>query len=94
LLGPSAHPLYGALTRSLPTPNGYGKITLNYEKFLLDSSGKPVRRYPRKFSSYDMEADVVALLEGKPLPEESPAFLKVTFAPSRVWKGTSGNKWW
>ena len=52
LLGPSAHPLFNALTQTLPTPNGYGRITLNYEKFLLDSTGKPVRRYPRKFSVY------------------------------------------
>lgn len=40
ILGPSAHPLYSALTKSLITPNGYGRITLNYEKFLLDSKGK------------------------------------------------------
>lgn len=42
LLGPSAHPLYSALTKSLITPNGYGRITLNYEKFLLDSNGKGI----------------------------------------------------
>ena len=40
VLGPSAHPLIRALTSELPTPNGYGRITLNYEKFLLDSTGK------------------------------------------------------
>ena len=39
LLGPSAHPLYSALTKTLLTPNGYGRITLNYEKFLLDAKG-------------------------------------------------------
>lgn len=39
LLGPSACPLYSALTKNLLTPNGYGRITLNYEKFLLDSKG-------------------------------------------------------
>lgn len=76
LLGPSAHPLYSALTKTLPTPNGYGRITLNYEKFLLDADGNPVRRYPRKFSAYDMEPDILALLEGKPLPEESEMFKK------------------
>lgn len=76
LLGPSAHPLYAALTNKLSTPNGYSRVTLNYEKFLLDPSGNPVRRYPRKFSSYDMEPDIQALLAGQPLPEESPAFLK------------------
>lgn len=76
LLGPSAHPLYDALTKSLPTPNGYGRITLNYEKFLLDSTGQPVRRYPRKFSAYDMEPDIKALLNDQELPPESLAYQK------------------
>ena len=48
VLGPSANPFYTYLTNNLATPNGYTRITLNYEKFLLDSSGNPVRRYPRK----------------------------------------------
>jgi glutathione peroxidase len=76
LLGPSAHPLYKALTDYLSTPNGYRRITLNYEKFLLDSTGTPVRRYPRKYSAYDMEKDIVALLNDQPLPEETPEFQK------------------
>ena len=113
-MGPSANPFYALLTKTLPTPNGYGRITLNYEKFLLDPQGqshiaqllhvilirnnklsytlvyihiyitlpffllqgRPVRRYPRKFSAYDFEADLQALLEDQPLPEESPQFLK------------------
>ena len=48
LLGPSANPFYNYLTSNLATPNGYKRITLNYEKFLLDSNGNPLRRYPRK----------------------------------------------
>lgn len=76
LLGPSQHPLYKALTRALPTPNGYSQITLNYEKFLLDSTGRPVRRYPRKLTAYDMEADIIALLHDQPLPPETPLFAK------------------
>ena len=44
LLGPSAHPLYSALTKTLLTPNGYGRITLNYEKFLLDAKGTRTHR--------------------------------------------------
>jgi glutathione peroxidase len=76
VLGPSAAPLYAALTTGLKTPNGYGRITLNYEKFLLNAKGLPVRRYPRKFSAYDMEPDIIALLEDRPLPDESPAFQK------------------
>jgi hypothetical protein len=38
--------------------------------------GVPVRRYPRKYSAYDMEADIVALLKGDPIPPESPQFQK------------------
>ena len=48
VLGPSANPLFTYLTSKLATPNGYARITLNYEKFLLDSNGSPLRRYPRK----------------------------------------------
>eukprot|EP01038_Epipyxis_sp_PR26KG_P007217 gene7217-9848_t len=76
ILGPSAHPLFNQLTSDLLTPNGYGRITLNYEKFLLDSTGKPLRRYPRKFSAYDMEPDIVAVLKGESLPPESPSYQK------------------
>eukprot|EP00597_Dinobryon_sp_UTEXLB2267_P005590 CAMPEP_0170080412 /NCGR_PEP_ID=MMETSP0019_2-20121128/16563_1 /TAXON_ID=98059 /ORGANISM="Dinobryon sp., Strain UTEXLB2267" /LENGTH=185 /DNA_ID=CAMNT_0010294383 /DNA_START=375 /DNA_END=932 /DNA_ORIENTATION=+ len=83
ILGPSANPLYSALTKELATPNGYGRITLNYEKFLLDSTGHPVRRYPRKFSAYDMEPDLLALLNSEPLPAESPAFAKAWREASR-----------
>ena len=39
-------------------------------------TGTPVRRYPRKFTAYDMENDILALLNGEPLPAESPAFAK------------------
>jgi glutathione peroxidase-family protein len=74
VLGPSANPLYTALTNQLVTPNGYGRITLNYEKFLLDSSGNPVRRYPRKYSTYDMESDIQSLLKSEQLPSEGPQF--------------------
>jgi glutathione peroxidase-family protein len=34
---------------ALPTPAGGARIGLNYEKFLLDHTGKPLRRYPRKY---------------------------------------------
>ena len=76
-IGPSAHPLYQALTSDLQTPNGYGRITLNYEKFLLDADGRPLRRYPRKYPASSMEADIEAALKGDPLPEETPMFQKM-----------------
>lgn len=75
ILGSTSHPLYNYLMRALPNPNGKSSVTLNFEKFLVDGSGKPVRRYPRKYSGFQMERDVEALLAGEPLPEESDAFL-------------------
>jgi glutathione peroxidase-family protein len=50
ILGPSATPFYSALTKQLSTPNGYGRITLNYEKFLLDSEG--IIKMPRVITMY------------------------------------------
>lgn len=46
------------LCRGLKNPNGVARITLNYEKFLLDKDGVPVRRYPRKLEAEDFEQDV------------------------------------
>lgn len=46
------------LCRGLKNPNGIARITLNYEKFLLDKDGVVVRRYPRKLEAADFEADV------------------------------------
>lgn len=44
--------------------------------FLLLLQGNPVRRYPRKYSAYDMEADIIALINDQPLPEESAQYQK------------------
>eukprot|EP01039_Chlorochromonas_danica_P005532 gene5532-6091_t len=76
LLGPSEQPAFVAWTKALPTPNGYSRITLNYEKFLLDAHGQPLRRYPRKFTPTDMEADIQAILKGEALPAPSEKFVK------------------
>lgn len=35
-----------------------------------------LRRYPRKFSAYDFEDDIKAVLAGQPLPPESAKFQK------------------
>ena len=49
----------------------------SYDPYILYIySGNPIRRYPRKFTAYDMEQDIKALVEGKELPPESPAFQK------------------
>lgn len=81
---PKQHPLYTFLVNTLPTPAGGKRIGLNYEKFLLDASGRPLRRYPRRYSAADITPDVEAILgvdEGaeelsqlKALPPETDAW--------------------
>lgn len=75
ILGATAHPLYKYMMTHLKNPNGRAAVSLNFEKFLLDESGAVVRRYPRKYSGYQMEKDVEALLNGEPLPDETDDFL-------------------
>lgn len=71
IVGSTIHPFYRYLCRGLKNPNGVARITLNYEKFLLDKDGVPVRRYPRKLEAEDFEQDVQAVLAGQPLPAEN-----------------------
>uniref|UniRef100_A0AAY4E3D9 Glutathione peroxidase n=2 Tax=Denticeps clupeoides TaxID=299321 RepID=A0AAY4E3D9_9TELE len=40
-------------------------ISWNFEKFLVDSSGEPYKRYSSHFHTSDIEADIVELLERK-----------------------------
>ena len=76
LLGVRALPLYNWLTAAMPNPWGVTRIVFNYEKFLLDGKGLPLRRYPRKFPNQLIEPDIRALLEGRPLPEPSDRLVK------------------
>jgi len=76
LLGGNALPLYGWLTRTMTNPWGVSRLVFDYEKFLLGSDGRPLRRYPRKFDPEMMEADIQAVLAGKPLPPASPVLVK------------------
>ncbi len=68
LLGTKQLPLYAWLEKTLPNPWGVRRLVLDYEKFLIDASGQPLRRYPRKYPVELMEADVAAALAGEPLP--------------------------
>jgi glutathione peroxidase len=38
-------------------------ITWNFEKFLIDQDGNPVKRYSPKFENADLAADIDALLK-------------------------------
>ncbi|KAJ1633869.1 hypothetical protein T492DRAFT_582750, partial [Pavlovales sp. CCMP2436] len=91
---PRQDPFYSYLVNTLPTPGGGKRIGLNYEKFLLDSSGRPLRRYPRKYGVPSMAPDVEAILdvEGeKPLPDEQVKALPPTTAAwETAWTDASG----
>ena len=73
VVGGTRHPLYAYLA-SFPDPNGVGRLSLNFEKFLLDRDGRILRRYPRKFTAFDFEADIDAATRGDQLPAPSAQF--------------------
>ena len=68
LLGSGAHPFWRYLEGQCRTPSGLGRIEGNFEKFLVDgTTGRPIRRYPRKYMPFDIKDDIEALIAGKPL---------------------------
>lgn len=69
LLGTGASPFWRWLESTCRTPAGLGRVEGNFEKFLIDGeTGYPIRRYPRKYSSLDIEDDIEAVLAGRQLP--------------------------
>lgn len=75
IVGKFCLPLFKYLTTNAPNPNEVSRITLNYEKFLLDAEGNILRRYPRQWAADRMEKDVKAILADAPLPKEDPKWL-------------------
>ena len=71
LVGGKALPLYGWLTSRLANQWGVNRLVFDYEKFLCDESGQPLRRYPRKYPVSLIAPDVIAVLEGRELPPPS-----------------------
>ena len=59
--GENADPLYKFLKASLPD-NGTGDIKWNFTKFLLDKTGKPIKRYTSAIKPEDLSADIEKLL--------------------------------
>jgi glutathione peroxidase-family protein len=75
LLGSGAVPFWRWIEGSCRTPAGLGKIQANFEKFLVDGrTGKPIRRYPRKYQPYDIADDIAAVVAGRPLPPAGANF--------------------
>ena len=48
LLGTKALPLYSWMTKALPNQWGVSRIVFNYERFLVDAEGQPLRRRLRR----------------------------------------------
>lgn len=60
--GSNAHPLYQYLTKAAPGIFGTEGIKWNFTKFLVDRSGKVVKRYPATAKPEDLAKDIQALL--------------------------------
>ncbi len=61
--GPEAHPLFVYLKKELPEILG-GRIKWNFTKFLVDKTGKPVKRFaptdtPEKIESYLLKNNLI-----------------------------------
>jgi len=60
--GRDTHPVFAYLKEALPGTLGK-RIPWNFTKFLIDRSGKPVKRYAPKTKPEDLEEDIIRLLE-------------------------------
>lgn len=60
--GPTAHPLWKWLKASIPGLLGIKGVKWNFEKFMLNRQGKPVKRFSTATAPNSMEDDIIALL--------------------------------
>ena len=60
--GPAADPLFQQLKEAAPGVLGSRAIKWNFTKFLIDRSGKPVRRYAPTIRPEALTGDIEALL--------------------------------
>ena len=63
--GASAHPLFQYLTKAAPGFFGLRAVKWNFTKFLIDKSGRAVKRYAPITSPEKIEADIEALLDAE-----------------------------
>jgi len=64
--GDNAHPLYKYLKEEAPGLLGSKGIKWNFTKFLVDQTGKVVKRYPPQTKPEEIEKDIAVLLERSP----------------------------
>jgi len=64
--GDDARTVFTYLKEKLPSDDGTKDISWNFEIFLVDQEGKPVKRYAPSKTPYDnMKEMIESLLEGK-----------------------------
>ena len=68
--GKEQHPLYGFLTSKQSNPEHGGKVTWNFNKFLVDSSGKVIDRFGSRSAPQDKRVE--AAIEKALMPSEAP----------------------
>ena len=61
--GPDAHPIYQLLKREAPCLLGTTSIKWNFTKFLVDRSGKVVKRYASRVRPHEIESDLAELID-------------------------------
>ena len=54
------------------TPLKTTDVTWNFEKFLIDGNGQPVKRYEPGFNPDDVRPDIDELLAAQPKKQEKP----------------------
>jgi glutathione peroxidase len=62
--GPNTHPLFSFLKKALPDEGLFNRqaIKWNFTKFLIDSNGRPVKRFAPAVLPKELEGDIVKLL--------------------------------
>lgn len=63
--GDEVHPLYQFLKSSLPLETAKNDIRWNFEKFLIDKNGTPVKRFAPKTKPTELTVDIEKLLSEK-----------------------------
>jgi glutathione peroxidase len=61
--GPGAHPVFEFLKREKPGLLGWKRIKWNFTKFLIDRTGKPIKRYSPQTKPGVIEKDIEAALK-------------------------------
>ena len=63
--GSKTHPIYKFLKNKLRSGIFSNRIKWNFEKFLIDNTGKPIKRFSPKTKPQSMEGDIIKALKKK-----------------------------